>query len=218
MDCVVLLSGGIDSTTAFYLTQKEHRVVLALSFDYGSKHNAQELKFARYHAEKCGICHEIIDLDFIRKSFKSDLLQSGGDIPQGSYDDDNMKSTVVPFRNGIMLAIAAGYTESIGAKRIVIAAHSGDHAIYPDCRPAFIRSMGEAIAVGTYEDIQILCPFLNQNKGDIVRIGAKLGVDYSQTWSCYCGGDLHCGKCGTCVERREAFAQAGIPDPTRYQN
>ena len=117
-----------------------------------------------------------------------------------------------------MLAIAAGYAESIGATGIVIAAHAGDHAIYPDCRPGFIRSMGEAIAAGTYEDIQILCPFLNQNKGDIVRAGAELGVDYSKTWSCYCGGDLHCGKCGTCVERREAFAQAGIPDPTRYQN
>lgn len=218
MDCVVLLSGGIDSTTAFYLTQKEHRVVLALSFDYGSKHNAQELRFARYHAEKCGVHHEIVDLDFIRRAFKSDLLQSGGAIPQGHYAEDNMKSTVVPFRNGIMLAIAAGYAESVGAKGIVIAAHSGDHAIYPDCRPGFIRSMGEAIAAGTYEDIQILCPFLNQNKGDIVRAGAELGVDYSQTWSCYCGEDLHCGKCGTCVERREAFAQAGIPDPTRYQN
>lgn len=213
---VVLLSGGVDSVTAFYAVQQGYQVVAALSFDYGAKHNQSELQFARYHAERAGVHYEEVQLDFMNRAFKSDLLQSGGAIPQGHYTEANMKSTVVPFRNGIMLAIAAGYAESQGAGGIVIAAHSGDHAIYPDCRPEFMHAMELAIKAGTYEGVRVIAPFLNQNKGDIVRQGTQLGVDYSKTWSCYCGGALHCGKCGTCVERKEAFLQAGVPDPTLY--
>ena len=127
-----------------------------------------------------------------------------------------MKKTVVPFRNGIMLAIAAGYAESEGADGIVIAAHAGDHAIYPDCRENFMVAMSDAIRAGTYAQVELIRPFIKMTKAQIVRRGAELGVDYSQTWSCYVGGEIHCGKCGTCVERREAFLEAGIPDPTVY--
>ena len=129
-----------------------------------------------------------------------------------------MQQTVVPFRNGIMLAIAAGYAESTGAQGLVIAAHSGDHAIYPDCRPAFMNAMAEAIKQGTYAHLEIIAPFLKCTKADILRRGVELGVDYSRTYSCYKGGAKHCGRCGTCVERREAFLLAGVEDPTGYEH
>ncbi len=214
---VVLLSGGMDSVTAFHVALKQYDVVAALSFDYGSKHNHKEIPFARYHAECHGVPHQVITMGFVNDLFKSDLLQSGGDIPEGHYAAENMKQTVVPFRNGIMLSIAAGYAESVGAHGLVIAAHYGDRAIYPDCREDFMRSMSDAIKVGTYAGVEVLRPFIDVNKAGIARQGASLGVDYTKTWSCYKGGDVHCGKCGTCVERREAFTDAGVPDPTVYQ-
>lgn len=214
---IVLLSGGVDSVTALYAMKEQHVISAALSFNYGSKHNARELECARYHAQRLGVRHEVVELDFMNRVFKSDLLQSGGVIPEGNYTEENMKSTVVPFRNGIMLAIAAGFAESMNCEGIVIAAHAGDHAIYPDCRPEFVAAMQQAIEAGTYNNVQILAPFIRKNKSDIVRIGDKLGVDYGHTWSCYCGGAKHCGKCGTCVERKEAFALAGVVDPTLYK-
>jgi 7-cyano-7-deazaguanine synthase len=149
--------------------------------------------------------------------FKSDLLKSGSDIPDGHYAEENMKQTVVPFRNGIMLAIATGYAESIGANGLVIAAHSGDHAIYPDCREPFMLGMAQAMKAGTYAQIELLRPFINEDKASIARRGAELCVDFAKTWSCYKGGDIHCGVCGTCVERREAFMLAGVSDPTVYE-
>ena len=212
----VLVSGGMDSVVALYEANREHEVVVALSFDYGSKHNHREIPFAREHAESLGVPHEVIDLGFMNEHFRSDLLQSGGEIPDGHYEEETMKATVVPFRNGIMLAIAAGLAESRGAEGLVIAAHSGDHAIYPDCRGEFMEAMGEAIQLGTYETMSLLRPFIALRKEDIAARGAELGVDFSRTWSCYKGGEIHCGKCGTCVERREAFAVAGISDPTEY--
>ena len=129
-----------------------------------------------------------------------------------------MKRTVVPFRNGIMLAAACGFAESVGAQGLVIAAHTGDHTIYPDCREDFLRAMGDAMRLGTYAGSQLLRPFIAMNKGQIAAEGAQMGVDYARTWSCYKGGTIHCGKCGTCVERREAFQQAGLPDPTIYES
>ena len=212
----VLVSGGMDSVVALYEAHREHEVVVTLSFDYGSKHNHREIPFAREHAESLGVLHEVIDLRFMNEHFRSDLLQSGGEIPEGHYEEETMKATVVPFRNGIMLAIAAGLAESRGAEGLVIAAHSGDHAIYPDCRGEFMEAMGEAIQLGTYETVNLLRPFIALRKEDIAARGAELGVDFSRTWSCYKGGETHCGKCGTCVERREAFAVAGISDPTEY--
>ncbi len=197
---VVLLSGGMDSVAAFYEAMSQHKVVAAISFDYGAKHNHKELPFASYHCRKFNIEHRV----------------SGGAIPDGHYEEQTMKSTVVPFRNGIMLAIAAGFAESKGASGLVIAAHAGDHAIYPDCREDFMKSMADAIQLGTYAGIKLLRPFISMTKADIAGRGKALGVDFSHTWSCYKGGTLHCGTCGTCVERREAFIVAGVADPTIY--
>lgn len=216
MKLVVLCSGGMDSVTALYWAVREHSVVAAISFDYGSKHNHREIPLAGEHAGKLGVRHEVVVLDFIKRSFSSDLLTSGGEIPEGHYEAANMKQTVVPFRNGVMLSIATGFAESIGAEGVVIAAHGGDHAIYPDCRDDFMQAMGDAMRRGTYAQVRLLRPFIAMSKGDIVRTGAGLGVDYARTWSCYKGEAVHCGKCGTCVERREAFLGAGVPDPTGY--
>ena len=217
MKVVVLCSGGMDSVTALHWARAKHDVRAALSFHYGSKHNDREIPFAAEHAGKLGVPHRIIPLDFIGQLFASDLLQTGGDIPEGHYAAENMKRTVVPFRNGIMLAAAAGFAESAGAEGLVIAAHTGDHTIYPDCREDFMRAMGDAMRLGTDAGIQLLRPFIAMNKGQIAAEGARLGVDYARTWSCYKGGAVHCGKCGTCVERREAFQQAGLVDPTVYE-
>lgn len=217
MKACVLLSGGMDSVTVLHDILRRHEVVAAVSFDYGAKHNARELGFARLHARRSGARHEVVTLDFINQLFKSALLLSGGAIPDGHYAESNMQQTVVPFRNGIMLAIATGYAESIGADALVIAAHSGDHAIYPDCREPFMRAMADAMGAGTYANIQLLRPFIDMDKAGIARLGAELGIDYAETWSCYKGGTTHCGVCGTCVERREAFLLAGLPDPTAYE-
>jgi 7-cyano-7-deazaguanine synthase len=207
----------MDSVAALYWARAHHDVCAVLSFDYGSKHNHRELPMAAEHARRVGAPHRVIHLDFIGQLFASDLLRTGGDIPEGHYADDNMRRTVVPFRNGIMLAAAAGFAESAGAQGLVIAAHTGDHTIYPDCREEFMRAMADAMKTGTYAGIELLRPFIALTKGRIAAEGAKLGVDFSRTWSCYKGGDLHCGKCGTCVERREAFLQAGLTDPTAYE-
>ena len=206
----------MDSVVAFYDAISCHEVVAAISFDYGAKHNHKEIPFAAYHCRKFKLEHRVIPLSFVGELFKSDLLKSGGAIPDGHYEEQTMKSTVVPFRNGIMLSIAAGFAESRDARGLVIAAHAGDHAIYPDCREEFMISIAEAIRLGTYAGITLLRPFITTTKADIAHRGKALGVDFSQTWSCYKGSTLHCGTCGTCVERREAFILAGIPDPTEY--
>ena len=213
---VVLLSGGMDSTVALYEMHRRHQVVGTLSFHYGAKHNDREIPFAAYHSQKLGVLHRVISLGFIGEFFKSDLLRKGGEIPKGHYEEQTMKKTVVPFRNGIMLSIAAGFAESQGAGGLAIAAHHGDHAIYPDCREDFMKAMADAIRLGTYVGVELLSPFIAMSKSEIARRGHELGVDFAQTWSCYVGGEVHCGECGTCVERREAFLLAGVADPTQY--
>jgi 7-cyano-7-deazaguanine synthase len=213
---VVLVSGGMDSVTALYEAQTLYEVAGALSFHYGSKHNDREIPFAAYHAGRLRVPHRVIRLDFIGELFESDLLKKGGEIPKGHYEEQTMKRTVVPFRNGIMLSIAAGFAESVEAHGLVIAAHAGDHAIYPDCREEFMAAMGAAMRLGTYAEVKLIRPFISITKADIVARGHQLGIEYSRTWSCYVGGESHCGECGTCVERREAFVLAGIPDPTAY--
>jgi len=217
MKVVVLCSGGMDSVTALHWARREHTVVVAVSFDYGAKHNHREIPFAAEQARLAGIRHEVIGLDFVNRLFSSALLTSGGTIPDGHYEAESMRQTVVPFRNAIMLAIACGVAESAGAGGLVIAAHGGDHAIYPDCREDFMRAMGEAMQQGTYAGVKLLRPFIAMSKGEIAALGAQLGVDFARTWSCYKGGPRHCGRCGTCVERREAFLQAGLADPTNYE-
>ncbi len=217
MKVVVLCSGGMDSVTALHWARREHDVIAVVSFDYGAKHNHRELPFAAEQAALAGVTrHETIRLGFVERLFASDLLKSGGAVPDGHYEAENMKQTVVPFRNAIMLSIACGFAESAGAESLVIAAHGGDHAIYPDCREEFMRAMGDAMRLGTYAGVQLLRPFIAMTKAEIAALGARLGVNFSRTWSCYKGGAIHCGTCGTCVERREAFMHAGLKDPTVY--
>lgn len=204
----------MDSITMLY--EYKERIALGISFDYGSNHNAREIPFASMHCERLGIKHIVINLGFMHQYFKSSLLEGAEAIPEGNYDDENMKSTVVPFRNGIMLSIAAGVAESNGLKYVMMANHGGDHTIYPDCRPEFVSAMSEATRQGTYPGIEVLAPYTDITKSDIARHGKALGIDYAETWSCYKGGEHHCGKCGTCRERIEALADAGIEDHTVY--
>lgn len=213
MKALIVYSGGLDSTTLLY--EYRDSIALAVTFDYGSKHNAKEIAFAKENCKNLGIKHLVIPLSFIRQYFRSDLLIGGGEIPEGHYAEDNMRSTVVPFRNGIMLSVAVGLAESNGLDTVLIANHAGDHTIYPDCRPEFIEAFDAAAVAGTFEGIRILSPYCNIDKRAIALRGRDLGVDYSMTYSCYKGGEHHCGLCGTCVERKEALE--GF-DPTLYDN
>lgn len=210
----MVLSGGMDSVTMLHEYADE--IDLAVNFSYGSNHNMRELECARAHCSELGIELVEIDLSFIGKYFHSSLLEGAEAVPEGDYDFDNMKSTVVPFRNGIMLAAAAGLAESHGLDTVMIANHAGDHAIYPDCRGSFIDAMARAIAEGTYEGIALKAPYTYLNKADIALRGKRLGIDYTTTYSCYKGLEHHCGRCGTCLERRKALADAGIEDHTIY--
>ena len=206
----------MDSVTLLY----DYRdvVALAVTFDYGSNHNAREIACARIHCRRLGIEHIVIPLAFVAKYFKSSLLSGADAILEGNYNDENMKSTVVPFRNGIMLAVACGIAESRDLRRVMLANHFGDHAIYPDCRRDFVDAMSEAMRCGTYCGVTVFAPYTDITKADIARRGALLGIDYAETYSCYKGGEHHCGRCGTCRERREALAEAGIADPTLYDD
>lgn len=213
MKALAIVSGGMDSITMLYNFQ--HEIGRVLSFHYGSRHNEKELPLAKKHAERLGLPHEVVSLEFVGRAFKSALLASSESaIPDGHYADPVMKQTVVPFRNGIMLSIAAGYAESQELDTVMYASHFGDHAIYPDCRKDFVDAMGQAIERGTYAGIKLLAPYGAKTKRDIALVGRELGIDYQETWSCYKGDSRHCGICGTCVERREALD--GF-DTTEYQ-
>ncbi len=214
-DALMVLSGGMDSVTMLY--EYRSSIDLCVNFVYGSNHNARELECARYHCDKLGIELVVIDLSFIGDYFYSSLLEGADAVPEGSYDFDSMKSTVVPFRNGIMLSVAAGLAESRGLHAVMIANPAGDPALYPDCRGEFVKAMSEAIAEGTYEHIELRAPYTYLSKTQIAERGKAHGVDFAHTYSCYKGGEKHCGKCGTCIERREALAAAGIEDPTPYE-
>jgi 7-cyano-7-deazaguanine synthase len=201
---LILYSGGMDSTVALYKFRDE--IKLAISVNYGSKHNVREIEFAKINCKKLGITHQVIDLDFSKLGIASDLLLSGGTIPDGHYEDESMRKTVVPFRNGIMLSLAAGIAENIDCERIIISNHAGDHAIYPDCRPEFVENMNRAISAGTYNKTEIFAPFTHLSKRDIALMGKELGIAFELTYSCYKGGETHCGTCGTCTERKEALS------------
>lgn len=211
-DKLILLSGGMDS--AVLLTEYHNQIALAVSFNYGSKHNDEENKYAAEIASLLEVPHVIVRLDLNEIGIKSDLLKSGGEIPHGHYEDESIKKTVVPFRNGIMLSIAAAIAESNKLKGILIANHAGDHAIYPDCRQDFIAPMNVAIQEGTYERVYIIAPYTYLTKREIGLRGKEHGVRFELTYSCYEGDGIHCGKCGTCVERKEALE--GF-DPTKYK-
>ncbi len=211
-DTIILYSGGMDSTVALY--QYAPQIRLALSFNYGSKHNNIEIRNAEKNCKALHIEHRIIEIDLVKMGFVSDLLTSGGNIPDGHYEEENMKKTVVPFRNGIMLSIAAGIAESLDCNNLLISNHAGDHDIYPDCREEFIKHMAQAVSAGTYNQVKISAPYTNLSKREIALIGKELNVPFENTYSCYKGAEKHCGTCGTCTERKEALE--GF-DPTEYE-
>jgi len=218
--CVVLHSGGMDSTTLLYELVSKYECY-PLSITYGQRHEkeviaARNVCEARDH--NLLLRWKLVRLDLLRGLLPSSLT-GVGNIPYGHYQEESMKSTVVPNRNMILLALAAGYAQGLGASFVGYAAHAGDHAIYPDCRPEFVEACGNTIRLGTGWDndgVQLLAPYVNMTKADICERGAKLNVPYHLTWSCYEGRDIHCGVCGTCTERKEAFKLAGVPDPTKY--
>ncbi len=219
---VLILSGGLDSGVLLSFLRHLDKQVHALSFDYGSKHNEAELAKAAELCQLFAVKHQVLSLPFIGSLFQSSLLRSGGPIPDGHYQDDTMRQTVVPFRNGIMLAIAAGYAESIEFDLVLLGSHAGDHAIYPDCRPGFNEAMSAACRAGTYNGVQILSPFAFMDKREIAELGRAMDFDFLRTWTCYKGGAIHCGTCGACQERKYALGYHSNPkqnmDPTQYEN
>jgi 7-cyano-7-deazaguanine synthase len=222
VDSVAIVSGGLDSVTMLYLMVKNYKwAPLVLSFDYGQKHS-KELEFAKWHADQLGLQHKIVDLASVSQLLTNSSLVGEAEVPEGHYADENMKSTVVPNRNMIMISIAAAAMVNHEANYIGIGVHAGDHPIYPDCRPEFVRSAHTAITKANEgfldEDWILYAPFQYMGKHSIVAIGHEFDVPYAQTWSCYKGGELHCGKCGTCVERKEAFELAQVNDPTKYED
>lgn len=216
-EAVILLSGGMDSGVLLAWARSRYEVIHALSFDYGSKHAVRELAQARMLAEHYAARFVKIDLPFLNTLFSSSLLQSGEAVPEGSYAEENMRSTVVPFRNGIMLAIAIGYAENHAIPTVLIAAHAGDHPVYPDCRRSFMEAMSQAATQGTYAGVTVAAPFVAMDKQAIAELGRDMAFDFTQTWSCYKGGDIHCGRCATCLERKAALGYEKGLDPTRYR-
>ncbi|KAB2710835.1 7-cyano-7-deazaguanine synthase QueC [Brucella intermedia] len=217
MKTLVVCSGGLDSVSLAYRIAAEHQLTAILSFDYGQRHR-KELDSAKACAERLGVPHQIIDIRTIGASLTGSALTDDVDVPDGHYAEETMKITVVPNRNAIMLAIAFGVAAAQKADAVALAVHGGDHFIYPDCRPDFIDAFQtmQDHALDGYADIKLLAPYVHVSKADIVIDGAKYGTPFAATWSCYKGGEHHCGRCGTCVERREAFHLAGIEDPTFY--
>jgi 7-cyano-7-deazaguanine synthase len=219
MKTIVVCSGGLDSVSLAYRTAAEGSLAGLLSFDYGQRHK-KELGFAAACAVRLGVWHEIIDIGGIGRHLTGSALTDDVEVPDGHYAEETMKSTVVPNRNAIMLAIAFGVAAARKVDAVAVAVHGGDHFIYPDCRPGFINSF-EAMqrqALDGYADVSLVAPYVNVSKADIVTDGFRHGTPFAETWSCYKGGARHCGRCGTCVERREAFAVAGVVDPTEYED
>ena len=213
---VVIYSGGMDSFTLLHLARARGYRVHALSFNYGQRH-VRELEAARAVCQAEGIPHKVIDIRAMNEVMAGSSLTSDIDIPEGHYAEDNMKSTVVPNRNMILLSLATGYAVTVEAQSVWFGAHGGDHAIYPDCRPEFIEKMDAVCRVANYQPVAIEAPFMELDKGEILAEGLKLGLDYSQTWTCYNGREKACGRCGSCVERLEAFADHDIRDPLEYE-
>jgi len=214
---VIVLSGGMDSAVLLADTLAKGYDTAAISFDYGSKHNARELPMAVSMCKHSNIRHKIVNLPFINDLFSSSLLQSGDEIPDGHYAAQNMQSTVVPFRNGILMSIAVGLAESMKADRVLLGSHAGDHFIYPDCRPEFNAAFAQAALLGTDWQVSVRFPFAEIDKRNIGDLGRRLGVDFKQTWTCYKGGERHCGTCGACQERRYALRKEEGLDPTDYE-
>ena len=217
MKALVLFSGGLDSTVLATQMKKDAEETRLLSIDYGQRH-AKELDHSQKVADHLGLAHEILKLPQLGQILGgSSLTDKSMTLPEGHYAEESMKSTVVPNRNMILLALAGGHALSIGFDTIAYAAHAGDHTIYPDCRPEFADAMDTALSLADWNTLSLHRPFVDMTKSDLVSLGAELDAPLHLTWSCYAGNEIHCGKCGTCVERKEAFALAKIPDPTKYE-
>jgi 7-cyano-7-deazaguanine synthase len=218
---VAVVSGGLDSVTLAHLLHSEGWSLHLLALDYGQRH-VKELQFARACAQRLGAHIDIVDLSSLKLLLHGSALTDDIAVPHGHYAAPSMSITVVPNRNAIFLAVAYGAAVADEAEMVAVGVHAGDHPIYPDCRPAFIQSFEAMQRVATegcgHPDLHLHAPFVQLGKGDIVKIGAGLGVPFEQTWSCYEGGAIHCGQCGTCVERKEAFSLAGVADPTEYSH
>lgn len=213
---VVIYSGGMDSFTVLHNALREGNEVYALSFNYGQRH-VKELKCAEQVCRELGVNHKIVDISAINQLLSGSSLTSDIEVPEGHYAADNMKSTVVPNRNMILLSLAVGYADAIGARAVYYGAHSGDHFIYPDCRPEFVQKMHDVCQIANYEPVAIISPYLYQTKIEILQDGLAMGLDYSKTWTCYNGRERACGKCGSCQERLEAFALNQATDPLEYE-
>ncbi|WP_128253143.1 7-cyano-7-deazaguanine synthase QueC [Falsirhodobacter deserti] len=217
MKIIVICSGGLDSVSLAHVLADRGELAALVSFDYGQRHR-KELDYAARAATRLGVPHHLIDMRGIGAALTGSALTDDVDVPDGHYAEETMRITVVPNRNAIMLTIAFGVAAAQGADGVATAVHGGDHFIYPDCRPAFtetFQAMQDA-AMDGYADVRLVTPYVHRSKADIVADGARVGTPFAETWSCYKGGDVHCGRCGTCVERREAFHLAGVEDPTDY--
>jgi 7-cyano-7-deazaguanine synthase len=215
---IAVLSGGMDSTVLAYYARSLYETVDLVSVDYGQRHRV-ELDHAARTAVHLGVRHDVVDLSGVRALLTgSALTDEAVAVPHGHYAAESMASTVVPNRNATLISVAYMAAVARSADAVLVGVHAGDHFVYPDCRPAFVTELGQALATGNegYGDVTLLAPFVHSSKTDICRLGGSLGVRWTDTWSCYEGGEVHCGRCGTCVERREAFRDAAVEDPTRY--
>lgn len=217
MKTTVVCSGGLDSVSLAHIVAGKGQLARIVSFDYGQRHR-KELDFAERAARRLKVPFHLIDLRGIGAALGGSALTDDLEVPDGHYAEETMRVTVVPNRNAIMLAIAFGIAAAKRDQAVAAAVHGGDHFIYPDCRPAFTEAYAamQRAALDGYADVALHVPFVRKTKADIVAEGARYGTPFAETWSCYKGGDVHCGRCGTCVERREAFDLAGIADPTTY--
>lgn len=211
----LIYSGGVDSTVLLAHLLAEGREVHCLSVDYGQRHR-RELEAARAICAHYGVDHRLADLRALAPLFGSNALTGGVKVPEGHYEEESMKATVVPNRNMLLISVATAWAVSLRAESVAYGAHGGDHAIYPDCRPEFAEALDRAVRLADWHEVRLERPFVKMDKAAIVRRGAELDVPFGLTWSCYVGGERHCGKCGTCVERKEAFRLAGVADPTDY--
>ena len=216
MKVLAIVSGGMDSVTMLHDLVAEGHTVSVVSFNYGQRH-VKELDVARANAKKLGLDHKIIDMAFMAQLLDNSALTGDTDVPEGHYEADNMKLTVVPNRNMIMASIAVGLAVNNGQEAVALGVHSGDHAIYPDCRPEFIKELNDVTQIANYEPITILAPYIDKDKTSIIKRGLEIGVDYSKTWTCYKGLNKACGKCGSCQERLEAFQNNNTEDPVDYE-
>lgn len=213
---VLIYSGGMDSYTVLGWALKEGYDVYPITFNYGQRH-IKEVEFAKRNCVQLGLDHRVVDISSMNQVLQGSSLTSDIDVPEGHYAAANMKSTVVPNRNMILLSIAVGYAVSLDANKVLYGAHSGDHAIYPDCRPEFVQKMNSVCEISNYIPVQIVTPYLDTDKLGILKDGIRMGLDYSQSWTCYNGRQRACGKCGACVERLEAFSRLGLQDPLQYE-